>query len=216
MTEQYNEMMQERLDGNLDEQAEEELLRHLQEEPEAAMHNASLEAVHDMLVRAPLVRAPNRLAATIMARLAQAVQEQAAQQELSEEVKQALLLATNLVILQMTPVLLASSYMVMNAQARPQALSKAVNRTVALVVMMIDGMRVLFDRMEELVDEDPAMAPVALALMPTVMQGILDYMQNGGNPLEDIAQQVDSPDDDDDDSDDPDSYDYDRIGRLSG
>jgi len=215
MTEQYNEMMQERLDGNLDEQAEDELLRHLQQEPEAAIHNASLEAVHDMLVRAPLVRAPNRIAATIMARLAQAVQEQAAQQELSEEVKQALLLATNLVILQMTPVLLASSYMVMNAQARPQALSKAVNRTVALVVMMIDGMRVLFDRMEELVDEDPAMAPVALALMPTVMQGILDYMQNGGNPLADIAQEVDSPDDDDDDPDDPDSYDYDRIGRLS-
>ncbi|MCA9892674.1 MAG: hypothetical protein KC615_06800 [Anaerolineae bacterium] len=210
MTEQYNEMMQERLDGNLDEQRESELIRHLQEEPDAAMHNASLEAVHDMLVRAPLVRAPGRLAATIMARLAQAVQEEAVQQELSEEVKQALLFATNLVILQMTPVLLASSYMVMNAQARPEVLAKAVNRTVALVVVMIDGMRVLFDRMEELVDEDPAMAPVALALMPTVMNGILDYMQNGANPLEDVARQVEGAS-----GDDSDDIDYGRIGRLS-
>ena len=60
MTEQYNEMMQERLDGNLDEQAEDELLRHLQEEPGAAIHNASLEAVHDMLVRHGLMASPLR------------------------------------------------------------------------------------------------------------------------------------------------------------
>lgn len=217
MTEYYSEMMQERLDGNLDAQREAELLRHLQQAPEAAEQNASLEAVHDMLVRAPLERAPSRLAATIMARLARAVQEQAERQELPEEVKQALLLAMNLVILQMTPVLLASSYMVLNAQARPKALSNAVNRTVMLMVMMIDGMGVLIDEMEALVREDPRMAPVALSLMPTIMTAMLNYLEDADH-LDNIRQidrhlealQNTAPSVPDDDEDD------DRISRLSG
>lgn len=213
MTEHYSEMMQERLDGNLDAQREADLLKHLKQAPEAAEQNASLEAVHDMLVRAPLVRAPSRLAATIMARLARAVQEEAEEQELPEEIKQALLLATNLVILQMTPVLLMSSYMVMNAQARPRALSNAVNRTVMLMVMMTDGMGVLIEEMEKLVEDDPKLAPVALSLMPTVMKGMLEYMQN-----EDLSHTISDEFDintqnganDDDDADDA------RVSRLSG
>jgi len=199
MSERYTDLMQERLDGNLDAQQDAELREYLDTEPEAAEKAAALETVHDMLLRSPIMRAPDRLAATIMARLAQAVAEQAELQDMPLALQQALLLSSSMVILNMMPVMVASSYMVINAMAQPRLLTDTIARTVSMMVMMIDAMSIVVEEMENLVREDPRSAPIAASLLPTVMMGMLEAMQadvaeslmpNGTTPGEDAPPQT--------------------------
>jgi len=199
MSERYTDLMQERLDGNLDAQQDAELREYLDTEPEAAEKAAALETVHDMLLRSPIMRAPDRLAATIMARLAQAVAEQAELQDMPLALQQALMLSSSMVILNMMPVMVASSYMVINAMAQPRLLTDTIARTVSMMVMMIDAMSIVVEEMENLVREDPRSAPIAASLLPTVMMGMLEAMQadvaeslmpNGTTPGEDAPPQT--------------------------
>lgn len=74
MSMDYRRMMQEQLDGQLDPQTEEVLHEHLQQDEEAAEEKAKLENLHQTLTTAPAMRAPSRLAATIMAKLAKTIE----------------------------------------------------------------------------------------------------------------------------------------------
>lgn len=199
MSERYTDLMQERLDGNLDARQDAELREYLDTQPEAAEKAAALETVHDMLLRSPIMRAPDRLAATIMARLAQAVAEQAELQDMPLALQQALMLSSSMVILNMMPVMVASSYMVINAMAQPRLLTDTIARTISMMVMMIDAMSIVVEEMENLVREDPRSAPIAASLLPTVMMGMLEAMQadvaeslmaNGTTPGEDTPSQT--------------------------
>ena len=89
----YRRMMQENLDGSLDAQHAEELWQFLAHDEQAAEEHAQLEQVHQALSRAPHVRAPQRLAATIMARLAKTIEAQTDMQQLPAEIKLALMMS---------------------------------------------------------------------------------------------------------------------------
>jgi hypothetical protein len=173
----YRQLMQAKLDGQLEPEAELELQKLLKAKPEALEEQAKLEAVHQTLTTAPHMRAPKRLAATIMARLAQTLEAQTKLQPMTEEVRMALMFTMQIVEMAMMPVMLAACYMVLKAAYNPMILSRVMDRTIALMMMMIDGLLVLLDEVEEMIKKDPDTARVAMALIPVALLGMLDYLQ---------------------------------------
>ncbi len=180
----YHRMIQEQLDGLLDEERAEELFEHLEREPDAAEEAVQLETVHSLLLNAPAARAPQHLAATIMARLAQTIEEQAQMKPLPAEVRMGLMMSASLVTLVMMPNMLAATYLVLNARRSPSQITKAVSRTIMLQVMMIDALVVLLEEIEEMIERDPRMAPVAMSLIPVALQGMLNYVQENAQQVE--------------------------------
>lgn len=178
MSMDYRRMMQEQVDGELDPQTEHQLLEHLQKDAQAAEEHTKLENLHETLSTAPAMRAPSRLAATIMARLAKTIEAQAQLEPLPQEVQLALKLTMAMVQMMMMPVMLAASYMVLNTQYNPQILTRVMERSVALMVMMIEALVVLLEEVERMIEKDPEMAPVAMALIPTALMGMIDYIQD--------------------------------------
>jgi len=172
----YDRMIQEQLDGMLDEARAEELFEHLEREPEAAEEAIQLETMHSLLLNAPAVRAPQHLAATIMARLSQTIEAQASMKPLPAEVRMGLMLSASLVTLVMMPNMLAATYLVLNARRDPEEITKVVAHTIMLQVMMIDALVVLLEEIEEMIERDPEMAPVAMSLIPVALQGMLNYV----------------------------------------
>lgn len=185
MSMDYRRMMQEKLDGQLDAQTQEALHEHLKQDEQAAEEHAKLETLHEKLATAPAMRAPSRLAATIMARLAKTVEEQAELEPLPQEVQMALMLTVSIVQMMMMPVMLAASYMVLNAQYSPQLLTRVMERSVALIVMMIEGLVILLEEVERMIEKDPDMAPVAMSLIPVALMGMIDYIQDENRDIED-------------------------------
>lgn len=177
MSMNYQRMMQEQMDGQLDAQEEALLHQYLQENETAAEEHAKLGELHHQLATAPARRAPQRLAATIMARLSKTIEAQAKQEPLPQEVELALMLTTSIVQMLMMPTMLAASYMVLNAQYSPKLLTRVMERSIALIVMMIEGLGVLLEEVEYMIKKDPDMAPVAIALIPTALMGMIDYLQ---------------------------------------
>lgn len=187
MSMDYRRMMQEKLDGQLDAQTQEALQEHLQLDEQAAEEHAKLETLHYKLATAPAMRAPSRLAATIMARLAKTVEAQAELEPMPQEVQMALMLTVSIVQMMMMPVMLAASYMVLNAQYSPQLLTRVMERSVALIVMMIDGLVILLEEVERMIDEDPDTARVAMSLIPVALIGMIDYIQSENSDIGDGA-----------------------------
>lgn len=177
MSQDYRQLMQQRLDGELDPQREEELLHHLQRDVQAAEEQAQLEQIHDVLSTAPSMRAPSRLAATIMAKLAKNIEAQAQLEPMPEEIKLALMLTISVVQMAMMPMMIAASYLVMNAAYNPEILTRVMERTIALLVMMIKGLVVMLEEMERMIKKDPEMAPVAMSLIPVALLGMIEYIQ---------------------------------------
>ncbi|MEL6309836.1 MAG: hypothetical protein AAFR81_19160 [Chloroflexota bacterium] len=173
----YKRIMQEQLDGELDPQMEAELLEHLQMDEEAATEMQKLDNLHDRLATAPAMRAPRRLAATIMAKLSKQLEKQAQMEPLSQEMKQAIMLTLSIVQIAMMPVMVAATYMVMNAQYNPAILTRVMQQTIMLMVMMIDGLTVMLEKIERMVEKDPQSAPVAMALIPVALMGMVDYIE---------------------------------------
>jgi hypothetical protein len=177
MQENLRRMMQEQLDGLLEEDKVSELFAHLDRDEDAAEEYARLQQVDTLLARAPHARAPHRLAATIMARLANSVQHEAELQALPLEVQQAFQLSLSLVMLSMMPMMVAASWLVLNARANPLLLTRVVERVVALQVMMLDALVFLLKEVEELVERNPEKASIAFSLIPIILMGILDSIQ---------------------------------------
>lgn len=169
-------LMQEQLDGVLADEQVELLFEHLQEDEKAAAEFARLEQVDVLLSKAPFARAPQRLAATIMARLAQTVQEEADLQAMPEEIQQAFQLSLSMVILSMTPMMVMASWMVLNTKTNPKLLTRVLERTVALLVMMIEALIFLLQETEYLAERHPDKAAMAFSLIPVVLKGMLESM----------------------------------------
>lgn len=187
MSMDYRRMMQEQVDGQLDPRTEEVLHEHLQTDEEAAEEHSKLENLHQTLATAPSMRAPTRLAATIMAKLAKTIELQAKMEPLPKEVKMALMLTTSMVQMMMMPTMLAASYMVLNAQSSPELLTRIMERSIALIVMMIESLVVLLEEVERMIEKDPEMAPVAMSLIPTALMGMIDYIQEEQDSMSDGA-----------------------------
>lgn len=180
----YRQLMQENLDRDLERDETEALLQHLAEDETAAEENAKLETLHRSLERAPHMRAPNRLAATIMARLAETVEAQANMQGLPAEMRLALMLSTSMITMMMMPAMLMASYMVVNLAHDPKLLQRAMMRVIALQVMMIDGLVVMLEEVEQHIRKDPDAARIAMALIPIALKGMIEYMQANVEAIE--------------------------------
>lgn len=169
--------MQEALDGALSPELAEELFQHLDTDEAAADQWGRLQSVDTMLRTAPIERAPERLAVTIMARLAQSVQLQAEQEQMPEATEQALMLALSVVVLVMLPTMITASWLVMQGIANPELLNQVLMQAIALLQMMIQALIILLEQVEKLIHEEPELAAVATALIPVVLIGMLDYLQ---------------------------------------
>lgn len=169
--------MQEALDGTLSPEMTEQLWQHLDTDEEAADTWGRLQSVDDMFRAAPIERAPERLAVTIMARLAQSVQSQAELDGMPEATEQALMLALSVVVLVMLPTMIAASWLVMQGIANPDLLNQVLLQAIALLQIMIQALVILLEEVEMLIREEPEMAAVATALIPVVLIGVLDYLQ---------------------------------------
>ncbi|MGB1285868.1 MAG: hypothetical protein ACPG7F_04980 [Aggregatilineales bacterium] len=180
MSDQLERMMQEQLDGVLDTEAAELLFQNLDEDTQAAGQYERLETVDMALKRAPMARAPQHLAAVIMARLSEQVEAQAEIQELPEELRQAIMMSISTVTMSMMPVMVAASWLVLNAHRNPVLLRHTIERVVLLQVLMIDALLVVLDEMERVVNEAPDMAPVAMSLLPVLMEGMMSYIDGNG------------------------------------
>lgn len=177
----YRHLMQENIDGALDTDRAEELLKFLAKDEEAAEENARLEQVHRTLQKTQSVRAPERLAATIMARLAKTIEAQANLEPMPDEIKLALLMSLSIVQLSMMPTMLAASSLVLSGARSPEVLSRVMQNTIALMVMMIRALIVLMDEIDEMIEKDPDLAPVAMAMIPIALIGMLEYIQEDMN-----------------------------------
>lgn len=176
MSDLMRRRMQEQLDGLLSEEHSEELLDYLQRDAQAAEEYARLERVDALLARAPQMRAPGRLAATIMARLAQVVEREAEMREMPEEAQQALLMSLSLAIMSMLPVMTAATWLVLNAHSDPALLTRAMQRVIAFFVLIIDALVILLEEIESLVHERPELAAAAMTLLPSVLLALVDAM----------------------------------------
>jgi len=56
-----------------------------------------------------------------------------------------------------------------------------------LIVMVIEGLVVLLEEVEEMIKRDPQMVPVAMSLIPTALMGMLDYIQAEQDAMDDGA-----------------------------
>ncbi|MGJ3239617.1 MAG: hypothetical protein ACFE0Q_12985, partial [Anaerolineae bacterium] len=96
----------------------------------------------------------------------------------------ALMLTVSLVQMILMPLMLAASYMVLNTQYSPKLLTHLMERAIALIVMMIEGLVILLEEVEEMIKKDPEMAPIAISLIPTALMGMIDYIQAEQNAIE--------------------------------
>lgn len=176
MPNMMKQRMQENLDGVLEQEQVEELYAYLNADEEAAAEYARLEQLDTLFSRAPHVRAPQRLAVTIMARLSHQLQLEVDVEAMPEEVRQAFLLCMSLVMLETMPMMVAASYLVLNVGHDPKLIGRVLERTIALEVMVIDALVFLLKEVEYQITRNPEKAAVTMSLIPIVLQSILDYL----------------------------------------
>jgi len=167
--------MQEKLDGVLAEEQENLLAEALQSDERAADEYARLEQIDHALTRAPMLRASNRLAATIMARLAEQLQMEAQIDQLPEDVRQAFLLSLSLVSLTTMPMMVASSWMLLNRRDT-KALQHSIETAIALEVLLLRALIFLLQEVEQHIERDPRKARFILSALPIVFAGMLETL----------------------------------------
>jgi antitoxin component HigA of HigAB toxin-antitoxin module len=186
----YRHLMQENIDGALQPEYAHELLYFLERDQKAAQENAQLQQLHERLSSAPQMRAPGRLAATIMARLAKSIETHAQLQQLPDEIRLALVMSISIVQMAMMPVMIAASQLVLMGVRSPELISRVLERSIALMVMMIDALILLLEEIERMIEKDPEHAPLAMSLIPIALMGMLEYLQ-GDLSDQDLLQQAD-------------------------
>jgi hypothetical protein len=176
-------MMQESLDEVLSDEERAELFAMLDSDEDTSHEYNQLQRVDALMRSAPFERAPKRLAQAIMARVAESVQLQArlrANTSLSAEnrrVHEELInLTVQLTSLVTTPLMIASSYAIMNHAASPLLFGKVLSQVVASMLVIMHILDVLVTRAEELADEDPEAALAVLALIPVLVLAIVRYV----------------------------------------
>jgi anti-sigma factor RsiW len=186
MTDTVRLWMQEKLDGVLAQEQEHMLLQELETDEEAAEEYARLAQVDQVLARAPMLRASNRLAATIMARLAMELQKEVELEQMPEHVRQAFLLSLSLVSLATMPMMVASSWMLLNRQ-QAKALEQSIETAVALEVLLLRALIFLLHEVEQHIERDPQKAQFILSTLPVVFGGMLETLLPQDNNEDDVS-----------------------------
>lgn len=177
MSERLRQRMQESLDGALSEAMKADLMASLARDREAAAEYDRLAQVDKLLTQAPTVRAPQRLAASIMARLAETVARQAKLDALPEEVQRAVMLSLSMILNSLRPALVAASWLVLNAQRDPAILAEVVLSSLGMMKITIDALLMVLDEVERLLEDDPKRAVLGAALIPSLLLAMLDMLE---------------------------------------
>jgi hypothetical protein len=178
MSDEIRNLMHEKLDGVLSEELSEELFQHLSKDEQAAEEYARLESLDRLLSSAPPVRAPQRLAVTIMARLAKNIEMQAQLNKMPHEVRQLVMQSIMLSMVTMMPMMVGASWMVLNASANPIVLTRVMERMLGLMQVVIDAQLIILDEVQPYLTENPTLAAQILQLMPTMMISLLDHLKD--------------------------------------
>ncbi|XWX03290.1 hypothetical protein VZO05_12340 [Aggregatilineales bacterium SYSU G02658] len=176
------QQMQEKLDGVLSEELTQSLLRQLEHDAEAAREFARLETVDNLLSSAPQMRAPQRLAVTIMARLAQTIELQARLQALPPALRSQIMQSLSLSMVAAMPMMVGASWLVLNREADARTLSQVLERAIALMLLQVEAQIALLDAIEPHLREDPQLAAACLRLMPLMMEGLLNAFDQNAEP----------------------------------
>jgi len=177
MSEHLRQRMQESLDGALSEAMKADLMSSLARDREAAQEYDRLAQVDRLLSQTPTVRAPQRLAASIMARLTETVARQARLDALPEEVQRAIMLSLGLILNSLRPALVAASWLVLNAQRDPAILAEVVISSLGVMKITVDALLMLLDEVERLLEDDPQRAALGAALIPSLLLTMLDMLE---------------------------------------
>jgi hypothetical protein len=168
-------LMQESLDEMLSPEQQEELAHTLDRNAAEYDEYSQLERVHQLLSLAPHERAPQRLAATIMARISVMVQEEQ-KIELETLPSEAVAVALSLVAIVTMPLLVAASWLILNAAADPNLLDVIFQQIIAALLLVINMLKVFLEQAQALVSSNPELAMVMLALLPITLLGIAQYV----------------------------------------
>lgn len=175
----HRQLMQMALDGMLSDEEREELFGHLEEDKRSTREFNRLKRVDDVFRTAPHERAPQRLAATIMARLAASIEAEARakmnfdQFELTA-MQEIMTVSISLVSVVTMPMLIGASWMILHAADNPDRLDAAFQQVVASMLISIEMIDVFLDKAMEVAAEDPEMALALLSLMPETLQIMAD------------------------------------------
>lgn len=168
--ERKRQLMQEALDGLLSPEEQHELLLHMETNPDAAEHYSRLKQVDRMLATAPFERAPQRLALTIMARLAQTVKEQTQLDDSMPQLSEAAIqVAMQMVTVATLPLMVGASWLMLNAMTDPELIEMVLQQVAALMLLVIDVMRIIIDEALAVFEEDPEAAMALLTLIPITL-----------------------------------------------
>lgn len=177
------QMMQESLDEVLSAEERAELFSLLESDEDTSHEYNQLQRVDALLRSAPFERAPRRLAAAIMARVAESVQVQArlhvspARSAETQRVHDELInLTVQLTSLVTTPLMVASTYAIMNRAASPLLFGKVLSQVVASMMVIMHILDVLVARAEALAEDDPEAALAVLSLIPVLVLAIVRYV----------------------------------------
>lgn len=184
--ERKRQLMQEALDGRLSPEEQHELMLHMEAHPDEAEHYSRLKQVDRMLATAPFERAPQRLALTIMARLAQTVKEQTQLDETMPQLSEAAIqVALQMVSVATLPLMVGASWLMLNAMSDPELMEVVLQQVAALMLLVIDVMKVIIDEALAVFEEDPEAAMALLTLIPitllTLVKQILGYDEDDEN-----------------------------------
>lgn len=139
-----------------------------------------LERVHRMLSAAPRERAPERLAAKIMARVSAIMKQQkAADWPVPQE---AIAAAMTLAHTATLPLMTGAAWLLIHAAAQPRLVETVLPRVVAVHLALIEVMVEVLRQAEIVATDDPETAAAILALLPdalkTMAEGLKDEQDN--------------------------------------
>lgn len=157
--------MQEALDHELTPDALRELRQQMDEDAGVAAQYNRLRQVDTLLSTAPFERAPQRLAASIMARLAESIKPQ----QLSRVSGLALALGLALVLLVAFPLLVAASWLFLSAAGSAAALDALIQQVVGVLAVIVGMLEVLVSGAQQVVADYPQAPALLLALIPLAL-----------------------------------------------
>lgn len=166
--------VQEALDTLDNAEARAALRNDLTGEPETLAEADKLERVHRMLSSAPRERAPERLAAKLMARVSAIMKEQkAADWPVPQEAIAAAMMLANAATL---PLMTGAAWLMIHAAAQPQLMKTVLPRVVAVHLMLIEVMAEVLRQAETVAEDDPQTAAAILALLPDALRAMADQL----------------------------------------
>lgn len=167
--------VQESLDLHENAEARAAVRSELMDDPETLAAADKLERVHRMLSAAPRERAPERLAAKIMARVSAIMQQQrAADWPVPQEAIAAAMMLANTATL---PLMTSAAWLLIHAAAHPRLFETMLPRVVTVHLALIEVMVEVLREAETAAHDDPYMAAAILSLLPGALRTLAEGLR---------------------------------------